>query len=119
MLKKTLALMATALLVGTSGQAQAQPYPNKPIRIIVPAGPGDSCDVLSRLIAPKLSERLGQPVVIDNRAGSAGQLGLTLIKQAPADGYTLGCGQGGNMVIVPLAYAKVAYDSRKTSRPWR
>ena len=121
MLKKTLALMTAALLLGTTGQAlaqaQAQAYPNKPIRIIVPAGPGDSCDVLSRLIAPKLSERLGQPVVIDNRAGSAGQLGLTLLKQAPADGYTLGCGQGGNMVIVPLAYAKVAYDSRKDFTP--
>jgi tripartite-type tricarboxylate transporter receptor subunit TctC len=60
---------------------------------------------------------LGQAVVIDNRAGSAGQLGLTLLKQAPNDGYTLGCGQGGNMVIVPLAYAKVAYDSRKDFTP--
>jgi tripartite-type tricarboxylate transporter receptor subunit TctC len=60
---------------------------------------------------------LGQPIVVDNRAGSAGQLGLTLLKQAPPDGYTLGCGQGGNMVIVPLAYAKVAYDSRKDFTP--
>jgi tripartite-type tricarboxylate transporter receptor subunit TctC len=99
------------------GTASAQGYPNKPIRIIVPAGSGDSCDILSRLVAPKLTERLGQPVVIDNRAGSAGQLGLSLIKQAAPDGYTLGCGQGGNMVIVPLAYSKVAYDSRKDFTP--
>jgi tripartite-type tricarboxylate transporter receptor subunit TctC len=55
--------------------------------------------------------------VIDNRAGSAGQLGLTLLKQAPVDGYTVGCGQGGNMVIVLLACAKVAYDSRKDFTP--
>jgi len=108
---------ATSLLLGLSCGAWAQAYPNKPIRIVVPAGPGDSCDILTRLIAPKLTERLGQAIVIDNRAGSAGQLGLTLIKQAPADGYTLGCGQGGNMVIVPLAYAKVAYDSRKDFTP--
>lgn len=117
MLKNLFALIAVSVLGVATGQALAQGYPNKPIRIIVPAGAGDSCDILTRLIAPKLTERLGQAVVIDNRAGSAGQLGLTLLKQAPNDGYTLGCGQGGNMVIVPLAYAKVAYDSRKDFTP--
>jgi len=117
MLKSFIALIAVFVLGATGGPTMAQGYPNKPIRIIVPAGPGESCDILTRLIAPKLTERLGQAIVIDNRAGSAGQLGLTLIKQAPGDGYTLGCGQGGNMVIVPLAYAKVAYDSRKDFTP--
>ena len=117
MLKSFIALIAVFVLGVAVGPAMAQGYPNKPIRIIVPAGPGESCDILTRLIAPKLTERLGQAIVIDNRAGSAGQLGLTLIKQAPGDGYTLGCGQGGNMVIVPLAYAKVAYDSRKDFTP--
>ena len=117
MMKRLFALVTASLLLGVCGHALAQNYPNKPIRIIVPAGAGDSCDILTRLIAPKLTERLGQAIVIDNRAGSAGQLGLTLLKQAPADGYTLGCGQGGNMVIVPLAYAKVAYDSRKDFTP--
>ncbi|MDI9330519.1 MAG: tripartite tricarboxylate transporter substrate binding protein [Alphaproteobacteria bacterium] len=112
-------LCSAWVLAFTATQAQAQPagYPNKPIRLIVPAGSGDSCDILSRLIAPKLGERLGQNIVVDNKPGSGGQLGLTLIKQAPADGYTLGCGQGGNMVVVPLAYAKVAYDSRKDFAP--
>ena len=113
----SLAWLGASLSFGLVGISQAQTYPNKPIRIIVPAGSGDSCDILSRLIAPKLTERLGQAIVIDNRAGSAGQLGLTLIKQAAPDGYTLGCGQGGNMVIVPLAYSKVAYDSRKDFTP--
>ena len=117
MLKHLIALITATVLGTVGGPALAQGYPNKPIRIIVPAGAGDSCDILTRLIAPKLTERLGQAVVIDNRAGSAGQLGLTLLKQAPNDGYTLGCGQGGNMVIVPLAYAKVAYDSRKDFTP--
>jgi tripartite-type tricarboxylate transporter receptor subunit TctC len=117
MIQMILATVTAALLLISGGPAFAQAYPNKPIKIIVPAGPGDSCDILTRLIAPKLTERLGQAIVIDNRAGSAGQLGLTLLKQAPADGYTLGCGQGGNMVIVPLAYAKVAYDSRKDFTP--
>ena len=113
----TPALLAVGLSSSLIGPAHAQTYPNKPIRIIVPAGSGDSCDILSRLIAPRRTERLGQAIVIDNRAGSAGQLGLTLIKQAAPDGYTLGCGQGGNMVIVPLAYSKVAYDSRKDFTP--
>ena len=117
MIRNILALCVATLIGGISTQALAQAYPNKPIKIIVPAGPGDSCDILTRLIAPKLTERLGQPIVVDNRAGSAGQLGLTLLKQAAPDGYTLGCGQGGNMVIVPLAYAKVAYDSRKDFTP--
>ncbi len=117
MSSKWISWMAAVMLWVVGGPALAQGYPNKPIKIIVPAGAGDSCDILTRLIAPKLTERLGQPIVIDNRAGSAGQLGLTLIKQAPNDGYTLGCGQGGNMVIVPLAYAKVAYDSRKDFTP--
>ena len=97
--------------------AMAQTYPNKPIRVIIPGAPGDSCDVLVRLVAPKVSERLGQPLVIDNRPGSGGQLGLNLLKQAQPDGYTLACGQGGNMVIVPLAYEKVAYDAQKDFAP--
>ena len=116
---KTWGRMLWLVLAGWAmwGAVAAQTYPNKPIRVIVPAGSGDSCDILVRLIGPRLSERLGQPLVVDNRPGSAGQLGLSLIKQAPPDGYTIGCGQGGNMVIVPLAYQKVAYDSKKDFDP--
>ena len=93
--------------------AHAQPYPNRPVRVIVPAAPGDSCDVLSRLIGQKASESLKQPFTVDNRVGAGGQLGLQLIKESKPDGYTIGCGQGGNMVIVPIAYKKVAYDTMK------
>jgi tripartite-type tricarboxylate transporter receptor subunit TctC len=100
-----------------AGGAFAQSYPAKPIRVIVPAAPGDSCDVLSRLIGQKVGERLGHPLAVDNRVGAGGQLGLQLIAQAPADGYTIGCGQGGNMVIVPIAYKKVAYDTLKDFVP--
>jgi len=100
-----------------TGGVYAQGYPAKPVRLIVPAAPGDSCDVLSRLIGQKVGERLGQPLAADNRVGAGGQLGLQLIAQAPADGYTIGCGQGGNMVIVPIAYKKVAYDTLKDFAP--
>ena len=97
--------------------ASAQTYPVKPIRVIIPAAAADSCDVLSRLVGPKVSERLGQQLVIDNRPGAGGQLGLQLLTQAPPDGYTIACGQGGNMVIVPLAYQKVSYDTMRDFAP--
>jgi len=100
-----------------AGGAFAQAYPVKPIRLIVPAAPGDSCDVLSRLIGQKVSERLGQPLTADNRVGAGGQVGLQLIARAAPDGYTIGCGQGGNMVIVPIAHKKVAYDTMKDFVP--
>jgi tripartite-type tricarboxylate transporter receptor subunit TctC len=100
-----------------SSESPAQTYPAKPVRVIVPASPGDSCDVLTRLIGQKVGERLGQAFTADNRPGASGMLGLQLIAQATPDGYTIGCGQGGNMVIVPLAYAKVPYDTFKDFAP--
>ena len=104
-------LLGTLSLAWASAWAQPATYPSKPIRLIVPAGAGDSCDILSRLVAPRLSERMGQAVVVDNKPGSSGQLGLSLIKQAPRDGYTLGCGQGGNLVVLSLSLAKLPYDA--------
>jgi tripartite-type tricarboxylate transporter receptor subunit TctC len=95
----------------------AQQYPSKAIRIIVPFPPGDSLDTMSRLIAPTLLERLGQNVVVDNRAGAAGQLGLELGAHAPADGYTLVGGQGGNLVVQPHTYKKLPYDPLKDFAP--
>jgi len=113
MVRITISMILFAVVGWFAGGAFAQSYPTKPIRVIVPAAPGDSCDVLSRLIGQKVGERLGQPLAADNRVGAGGQLGLQLLAQAPADGYTIGCGQGGNMVIVPIAYKKVAYDTLK------
>ncbi len=109
-----LILFAAAL---PAGDAYSQGYPNRPIRVIVPAAPGDSCDVLSRLIGARVGEHLGHPLTVDNRVGAGGQLGLTLIAQSKPDGYTIGCGQGGNMVIVPIAHKKVAYDTMKDFVP--
>ena len=86
---RTLCVTWAVSLMGLSAWAQPAGYPNKPIRMIVPAGSGDSCDILSRVIGPRLGERLGQAIVVDNKPGSSGQLGLTLIKQAPNDGHTL------------------------------
>lgn len=117
MIRIAISMILFAAAALAAGGAYAQAYPSKPIRLIVPAGPGDSCDVLSRLIGQKVGESLGQPLTVDNRAGAGGQLGLALLAKAPTDGYTIGCGQGGNMVIVPLAYQKVAYDTLKDFIP--
>jgi tripartite-type tricarboxylate transporter receptor subunit TctC len=107
--------MVCALSV--TGSALAQPYPSKTIRVIVPAAPGDSCDVLARLVGHKAAERLGQQFAVDNRVGAGGALGLEMIAKAPADGYTIGCGQGGNMVVLPIAQRKVPYDTFKDFAP--
>ena len=113
----TLSMLFAAAAALHAGTAYSQAYPSKPIRVLIPAAPGDSCDVLSRLVGPKVTERLGQPLTIDNRPGAGGQLGLMLLTQAAPDGYTVACGQGGNMVIVPLAYQKVGYDTLRDFTP--
>ena len=110
-----LALGATLSAAGTA--VHAQTYPAKTIRVLVPAAPGDSCDTLSRLIAPKVGERLGQPLLVDNRPGAGGQLGLQQAAQSPPDGYTIACGQGGNMVLAPIVNRKVPYDTLKDFIP--
>ena len=105
------------LLAAPVGGLCAQNYPTKPIRIIVPFPPGDALDTMSRLIAPRLTERLGQSIVVDNRPGVAGQLGLDLAARAPADGYTIAGGQGGNLVVQPHTYRKLPYDPLKSFTP--
>jgi len=83
-------VLATALSLA----AQSQPYPSKPIRIIIPFPPGNTMDIMSRLIAPRLAERLGQNVIVDNRAGAAGQLGLETRRTRRARRLHAGGGPG-------------------------
>jgi tripartite-type tricarboxylate transporter receptor subunit TctC len=107
------ALALFAGLFGSTGAFSAQPYPNKVVRIIVPFPPGEAVDIIARLVIPALTERMGQQFVVDNRPGASGQLGLTLLKQATPDGYTIGMGQGGNLSVAPHTYAKIPYDPLK------
>jgi len=109
---RRIATQAALVVVALSlaGPASAQGYPVKPIRVIVPFPPGDAADILARLIGPKLTERMGQPVIVENRPGASGQIGLEVLKNAPADGYTIGVGQGGNLVVAPHTYKKIPYD---------
>jgi len=97
--------------------ALAQSYPTRPVRVIVPYPPGDAADILARLIGPKVSERLGQPMVVENRPGASGQIGMEVLKNAAPDGYTIGVGQGGNLVVAPHTYKKIPYDPLKDFAP--
>jgi tripartite-type tricarboxylate transporter receptor subunit TctC len=105
------------LLLFTLAGAQAQPYPSRPVRIIVPFPPGNTTDIMSRLIAPKMSERLGQQVIVENRPGASGMLGLDYVAKSPPDGYTIAAGQGGNMVVLPHTSKNIPYDALKDFAP--
>ena len=105
------------LLLFFSLSANAQTWPAKPIRIVIPFPPGNTTDTMSRLIAPKMSERLGQPVIVENRPGAAGILGLDQVAKSPADGYTIACVQGGNMVVLPHTSKNIPYDPLKDFAP--
>src|SRR6266571_4397090 len=104
-------------LIFWAGTAIAQPYPSKPIRLIVPFPPGNTMDIMSRLIGPKLAERLGQQIVVENRPGASGMLGLDLVAKAAPDGYTIGAGQGGNLAVLPHTSESIPYDSLKDFAP--
>lgn len=110
-------VVLAAFALGFAGAVLAQSYPSRPVKVIVPFPPGDAADILSRLIGPKVAERMGQPVIVENRAGASGQIGLEVLKNAAADGYTIGVGQGGNLVVAPHTYKKLPYDPLKDFVP--
>jgi tripartite-type tricarboxylate transporter receptor subunit TctC len=116
-MRRLLRFACVAWLALSAQAGHAQNYPAKPIRIIIPFPPGNTMDIMSRLIGPKLTERLGQNVIVDNRAGAAGQLGLEVAARAAPDGYTLVGGQGGNLVVAPHTYRKLPYDPLKDFTP--
>ncbi len=98
------------------GTTTAQTYPARPIRFIVPFAPGGGTDVLARLLAPRLTESLGQPVVVDNRGGAGGVIGADIAAKAPADGYTIVLGSPGPLTINPNLQ-KLPYDPQRDFAP--
>ena len=93
------------------------PYPNKPIRLVVPFTPGGVTDTSGRLIAEQLSKRLGQQVIVDNKPGASGNIGTQQVAAAAPDGYTLVLGFDGTMVINPHVFDKVPFDTLKDFAP--
>lgn len=115
-MKNTLKLIA-AVSLAAFGAAAGAAYPDKPIRIIVPASAGGAADTLARMVGKEMSVKMGQPVVVENRAGAAAIVGMTALSNAPADGYTFGLTFAGAMSINPSLYKGLPYDTTKDYDP--
>ncbi len=100
-----------------SSPALAQGYPAKPIRFLVPFPPGGSADLMVRAIAPRMSDKLGQPVVVENRAGAGGMIGVDAVAKAPADGYTIGLAAAGALSSNIHLYPSMPYHPEKDLAP--
>ncbi|MGH8617241.1 MAG: Bug family tripartite tricarboxylate transporter substrate binding protein [Burkholderiales bacterium] len=110
-----LTLLAAGLAAAAG--AHAQNYPARPVRMIVPAAPGGGADIVARIVAIKLTELLGQQVVVDNRAGAAGTIGAEMTARAVADGYTVLMAQSTSVAIAPNLYPKLGYDTLRDFAP--
>lgn len=111
-------LASTAALLGAlAAPAAAQQYPDKPIRLVVPYGPGGTTDIMARTLQEPLSKALGQPIIVDNKAGAAGAIGTAQVANAAPDGYTLIFGNNGPSAIVPLIQKSVGYDPVRDFAP--
>ena len=108
-----LAGTVAATLIGTTSLALAQGYPAKPIRLIIPFAPGGTTDIVARIVGDKLGRELGQPILIENRAGGGGTVGADFVAKSPADGYILGVGTVSTIGTNPATNAKNPYDPIK------
>ncbi len=114
---KTLQIVVLAALAASGAAQAAEPsYPAKAVRMIIPFAPGGPTDVIARVVAAKLSEAWGQQVVVDNRAGAGGNIGMGLAASATADGYTIAV-VSSSYVVNPSLYAKIPYDPYKSFVP--
>jgi tripartite-type tricarboxylate transporter receptor subunit TctC len=109
--------MAGALLLACAPSTNAQQYPAKSVRIVLPFPAGGSADIIARLLARKFGDSMTQTFVVDNRAGAAGIIGCELVAKAPADGYTLLLGTTGTHTTNPAVFAKLPYDPVKDFAP--
>lgn len=119
--RSVIGLATVAALYAGNAQAQSakggSTYPEKPVRVIVPNPVGGGVDIIARLVGQHLGERLGQQIVVDNRAGAGGTIGLGLLAKAPADGYSLGMGVTATLAIAPALYRSLPYDPQKDFEP--
>ena len=108
-------LLAVAAVL--AAPAFSQSYPSRPVRFVVPFAPGGSTDTLARTMGVKLADALGQQVVVDNRPGGNGDIGMLIVARAPADGHTIVLGYIANLAIAPSLQAKMPYDPVKDYAP--
>jgi tripartite-type tricarboxylate transporter receptor subunit TctC len=110
------ALALAALSFGAAAQASAD-FPRQPIHVVVTFPPGGSADAIVRMLVPRLTARLGQPIVVDNRPGAGGNVGLAIVAKAPPDGYMLGVGAAGALSANVSLYDKMPFDPIKDFKP--
>jgi len=108
--------IAAFILLCMAAFAAAQDYPNRPIRLVVPQPPGGPTDIVARLVAQKLSERLGQQVIVDNRPGAGSNIGTDIVAKAPKDGYTLVVGTVQH-IVNPFLFSSLPFDAVKDFTP--
>jgi len=109
--------LLTVSLLAFAMPALAQSFPTRPVRFVVPFAPGGSTDTLARTVGQKLADALGQQVVVDNRPGGNGDIGMLIVAQAPADGHTIVLGYIANLAIAPSLQAKMPYDPTRDFAP--
>ena len=116
-LRYLLCAAATAAATLQMQPLAAQSYPERPVTLVVPFAPGGSTSIVARAVSDKMSEALGQKIVIDNRAGAGGTIGTKAVANSPPDGYTLALGYTGTLAIGPTLYGNAGYDPRKDFAP--
>ena len=114
---KLLSTLALCLAFAPIAQAQVQPYPNHPIKLLVPLAAGSTADIVSRVVGTELAKELGQPVVVDNKAGAGGTIAMAELARAAPDGYTIAFASQGTLVFNQALYQRPGYDSLKDFAP--
>ena len=117
MIKHGLRILIAGVALAMAGQVLSQDFPSRPVKIVVPQTPGGASDALARIVGQKLSEKWQQPVVVENRPGAGGNVGMEFVSQAPADGYTLLMSYVGSHAINAALYKKLPFDPERDFAP--
>jgi tripartite-type tricarboxylate transporter receptor subunit TctC len=117
MIKQLMRVLISVAAVAIAVPVSAQEFPSRPVKIVVPQTPGGASDALARIVGQKLSEKWQQPVVVENRPGAGGNLGMEFVAQAPADGYTLLMSYVGSHAINAALYKKLPFDPERDFAP--
>jgi len=116
-LRQWLCISVLAFLTLSPAGAQPTDYPQKPIKVVVTFPPGGSSDAIVRILSSRINDKLGQPLVVDNRPGAGGNIGLTAVAKAPPDGYTLGVGAAGGLTANASLYPQMPFDVARDFLP--
>jgi len=116
-IRKIALRVAGCIALGACAAASAQEFPSRPLRLLVPFAPGGNTDILARAVAPKLTEKWGKPVVVDNRPGGAGVVACETVARATPDGHTLLVGSTGEVAVNPSLFRKLPYDVARDFAP--